>query len=705
MFHHIFRTLLCLVLLTQIGLTPLNEEAPTNESLHRVALVVGISDYTEAPDLPNPANDARAIASELWESGYEVIELIDPDAATFRASVQVMADRLSENAHATFFYAGHGVQFGGENYLLASDAILSTGKMQDVLDYSLSANAIAGMLASSGAKLSIIILDACRNNPLEAVVEDVAEVAADRGIKLLDGVTPDGLAPILTSGSQEIMISYATAPGSVAVDGPKGGNSPFTNAILSHISEPDLEIGQLFRRVRGDVRRSTNNQQIPWLNTSLENNYFFRQAAYQPATGGQDTDTLGLLPPSQVLDQTFWLSAVSNGKPADFQSYLEQFPEGRFAGKAQELLELALASPTGKVEIKASEFGTSRNVPFGMIVPKSDDIATIALPTGTTANLPVLDLGTPNASGIRVAALPEKLPITRPGGAALAVGDELAQTDLEELVYDLDTQTVGEAGALALEFEAGGGTVRRQFDFTATIDTCDLVVGYPRDPYRVGRGTRWELIRADLAIAACTSAVERYPDTVRFHALLSRAYRKAEQYDLATEWNRKAVAADYPSAVKSEGGMHRYGLGRPVNFEEAARFYRRAADLGDSGGFSNLGELTINGEGVEQDIEEGFRLLQTSADMGDDWAVNLIGRVYERGDGGVTVNYERAFEWYLAAAKMGSPPAKVRLSNLYRRGLGVEKDPGQAFRWYESAAGQGGPSRRPGSGASTSKAN
>lgn len=229
----------------------------------RVALVIGNSAYRNVPTLVNPVNDAQDVAAALRLDGFDVIEGRDLD----RRGTDMLLGRFSRAAAgadvALFYYAGHGLQFRGENFLVPVDGAPSdefaipyeTTRVGDVVD------------ALSHAKgVRILILDACRNNPLSERLSR----SASRDI----GFTR-GLARIRQS--QGMVIAYATQANDVASDG-GGRNSPFSSALVTHLKEPGLEIGQLFRRVAATVNQETNGQQTPELSISLLGDFYFNRS-------------------------------------------------------------------------------------------------------------------------------------------------------------------------------------------------------------------------------------------------------------------------------------------------------------------------------------------------------------------------------------------------------------------------------------------
>ena len=228
----------------------------------RMALVIGNGAYTGVKALPNPPNDARAVAKSLRDIGFAVSEGIDLD----RVSMQkITRDFLREAAGAQIalvYYAGHGVQIDGRNYLIPVDVRMQAGHSitEGMVDMD---TILAGL--DDQVRTNILIFDACRNNPLE---RETASSEPNRGISAGSGLA----APATLGAGQTLgagtLIAFATAPGKVALDG-EGANSPFSAALSRHIGTPGLEVQQMLTRVRAEVVSSTRNMQVPWSNSSL----------------------------------------------------------------------------------------------------------------------------------------------------------------------------------------------------------------------------------------------------------------------------------------------------------------------------------------------------------------------------------------------------------------------------------------------------
>lgn len=245
----------------QTGAAPAPSPAPAVRGA-RMALVIGNGAYAHVKALPNPANDARAVAKSLRDIGFTVSEGVDLD----RAAMQKMTrDFLREAARAqvaVVYYAGHGVQVDGRNYLIPVDVALKPGA--NMTDAMIDMDTIMAGLDDQ-VRTNILIFDACRNNPM---AQQVASAGTNRGIEGASGLAaPTSLGSGATLGAGTL-IAFATAPGQVALDG-EGANSPFSAALSRHIGTPGLEVQQMLTRVRAEVVSSTKNKQVPWSNSSL----------------------------------------------------------------------------------------------------------------------------------------------------------------------------------------------------------------------------------------------------------------------------------------------------------------------------------------------------------------------------------------------------------------------------------------------------
>ena len=238
----------------------------------RVALVVGNSNYAHIGRLPNPDNDARDMSAALRRLGFEVTTEFDADRVALTEALRAFTRRSAGADVSLVFYAGHGIEIDGVNYLVPVDA-----RLERDVDVRFETVTVDDLLVSTtGASLRLVVLDACRNNPLARSMQRTAATRTVSGGSFAD-LNEDLLG-------DETLVAYAAAAGTTAADG-RGRNSPYTSALLSHLETP-LEIGLLFRRVRAAVLASTNGAQRPHEYHSLVGEHYLTRTL---ATGASVT--------------------------------------------------------------------------------------------------------------------------------------------------------------------------------------------------------------------------------------------------------------------------------------------------------------------------------------------------------------------------------------------------------------------------------
>ena len=315
----------------------------------RVALIVGNGAYQHASALANPRNDAQDIAAALSDLGFQVIAGIDLDKRGFDQKVREFSGALEGADVGLFFYAGHGLQVKGANYLVATDAKLDAERDLDFeavkVDFVLS-------IMEREAKTNIVFLDACRNNPL---ARNLARAMGTRGVG-----ENNGLAQIKSEAlGLGTFIAFATQPGNVANDG-SGRNSPFSAALKKHIVAPSVTISDLMIDVRNDVIKETNSTQVPWDHSALQGRFYFNAAKLTPpptSTPAQITPTIDAagewsrVDRSSIVELETFLRRHSLSVEADYaRSRLAALNK---ANKAED------CGAAGQWEQTASDVGTS----------------------------------------------------------------------------------------------------------------------------------------------------------------------------------------------------------------------------------------------------------------------------------------------------------------------------------------------------------
>jgi hypothetical protein len=287
----------------------------------RIALVIGNSKYQNTVQLTNPGNDTKAVAQLLNSAGFEVISATDLSHNQMIEAVQAFSAKVAgrgPNTVAMVYYAGHGVQLAGENYLIPVDARISSEP--DLVNGSLRLVDVMATLEAIPSRVRIVILDACRNNPFPSIND------AGRGLAIVD-------AP---KGS---IVAYSTAPGTEALDG-TGDHSPYTAAFLRLANEKNLPIEQLFKRIRLDVGSSTEGQQTPWESSSLTSDfYFFGDTAVAATRAPAQTRTaysasdLPSRSPRQAYEYVLAENSVEN-----YQEFIRLYPRDPLSDRIRTLL-------------------------------------------------------------------------------------------------------------------------------------------------------------------------------------------------------------------------------------------------------------------------------------------------------------------------------------------------------------------------------
>ena len=291
----------------------------------RTAFVVGNSNYRSIATLANPSRDALAVAEALERVGFEVTRVIDGDRQTMAGELRRFAQASRGSDIVLFYYAGHGVQIDGENYLLPVS--IEVSETESIFEQSISLGEVRDRLSEADPGLTLFILDSCRNNPFGPMP---ARSGGAAGPPLVIG---QGMARM--SGAAGLLIAYATEPGGVALDG-IGLHSPFTAALLRHIEAPGLEIRLLLGRVREDVVANTAGRQVPWVEEAVLGEFYFTE----PRFGDGERPIAG----SGEHDLIFWRSVWRSTDASDYEAYLEQFPDGAFAALAVNRLKALRAS-------------------------------------------------------------------------------------------------------------------------------------------------------------------------------------------------------------------------------------------------------------------------------------------------------------------------------------------------------------------------
>ncbi|MBR1221941.1 caspase family protein [Bradyrhizobium sp. U87765 SZCCT0131] len=361
----------------------------------RVALVIGQSAYRSVTELPNPANDAKMMAQMLGDAGFDVISATDLSQTDMRAAVSRFAARIADTGPDTIalmFYAGHGLQIDGENFLVPVD--VDPRREADIPLQAVRLNDVLNTLSSVPSRMRILLLDACRNNPFP----DLARTAG-HGFAMLDA----------KANATGTFISYSTSPGAEAEDG-RGINSPYTTALLKAAREPGLTIEETFKRVRVAVNQDTSGRQTPWDSSSLTDAFRFFPTKDQSNTRPQTTPTrsadewkkqLKDKPPQAAYDLV-----IADDSVEAYEAFVALYAQPPFAAQVRGLLDRRREM----IAWQTANFTNSRAAfeAFLKLYPDSDLAATARKLIERLRNRPL-------TAPINVAALGPTCPCGQPG--------------------------------------------------------------------------------------------------------------------------------------------------------------------------------------------------------------------------------------------------------------------------------------------------
>jgi TPR repeat protein len=545
----------------------------------RVALVIGNADYRNVAHLDNPANDAKLMAKTLRDLGFTLVggdAELDLDKPHFDAALQDFSNQVLGAEVALFYYAGHGVQVSDRNFLVPVEA--NPTKESDVYLQMVDTSIVLTQMEDSGAKLKIVLLDACRNNPF-----------AGRGFRATGG----GLAQM--QAPEGTLISYATQPGAVALDG-GDGDSPYSKALAQAIRKPGVGLFDTFNDIGLAVKRATGGQQQPWLASSpIEGGFYFSGnpptvaiASAEPAAANPSGASKRTADPAATTPRTE--TPAPFAKPSPPQQTAALTPNEPAPGANAE-------SPVATCDRLASS-PLDPNRPPGIDGVEYEDI--VAAPAIA-------------ACRAAMAAEPRNVRLwfelarseMKAGGA-----DDEAINLLRKASAD---GHAGAMNALGLAYERG--------------------VGVRKD---MGEAARWYQRSAE---AGNSAAMHR----------LGLAFKNGDgvqrNWMQALRWFRKSADAGNPIGMAELGRAYADGWGTAPNPVEAAKWFRKAADAGNPAGMNQLGMAYLRGFGVDRDPAEAVRWFHKSADAGNLVAMENLGRAYRNGVG-VHRDDDEAKRWF-----------------------------------------------------------
>ena len=570
------------------------------------------------------------MAKTLKGVGFEVTTLIDADQKSMKKAMLEFGRSLRDSdSVGLFYYAGHGVQVDGENYLVPVGA-----NIRDEADVAVEAVAASELLKTmqrAASRINIAIFDACRNNPFASATR-----GGTRGLARID-------APAGT------IIAYATAPGDVALDG-SGGNSPYAKALAKSMAADGITVEEVFKRARREVLATTSNKQTPWESSSLTGDFYFKpEAPVGNDGGGTAADALDQPEDERLVEVKAYEAIRESEDKAALKEFLGRFPESMFA----DLVKLKLA----KLEPGAATDGES---------PEIADNVDPNSPEGIFRQGQKLELG----QGVEA----------NPAGAA----------DLYRQAAELGH--TGAMTALGGLYEQGNGVELNPKEavrwYRTAADKGD-VRGMTQlaSLYETGEGiAKSETEAASLYRRAATQGSAKALNNLGLMLRDGRGVPKDENE--AFQLFEKAAGLDFPNAMHNVAEAYAKGRGTQRDMGEAVRWYQRAAEKGYAPARAALASLLEFGEGVPKDLNEAVKLYRQSADEGDPAAMTSLAYILEQGKG-VPQDLVEAASLYEKAAEAGDARAMHNLAAMLHEGRGVAPDYARAATLYQSAIDKG----------------
>jgi TPR repeat protein len=587
----------------------------------RVALVVGNSNYEHVPRLTNPGNDATLIATTLRSLGFTLVgggTQENVDKAHFDRLVQDFGRAIQGADVALFYYAGHGMQVDGSNWLVPTDA--NPTRPQDLEFQMVNAELVLKQMDGAGTRLNLVILDACRNNPF-----------ATLGTRAVQGGLAQMRAP------EGTMISFATQPGNVAADG-SGADGPYATALAAAMRQPGLDIFRVFNQVGLTVKRSTDGVQLPWVSSSpIDGEFYFTQT---DATSDPTSDALASaaeVAPAIPIDQrgdARNTSPTTSASPTQSASPATNASPATSASPADKAAPANVAASPGNV----GQANQATAVPQGSLQSLAEQGKADAQ----------FDLGFAYAKGQGV---PRDDAVAR-HWFELAAGQGVAKAEYWMGLMSERGRGGPRSYADALQWYRRAAEQGFSPAEVALGRFYGRGLGVARDPQQ---RTDWYRRAAEHGNPVGAWALGNFYQ-----------FGNGMDKDIATarQWYLRAADKGFVPAEVRLGMMSQHGNGVPQDYGDALRWFRQAADAGNAEALNALGVFSRRGFAVPQDYAEAMRLFRQAADKGYAMAEFNIGLMYADGLG-VRTDKVQARQWFAQAAAAGNQLAIARLERIH----------------------------------------
>ena len=685
---------------------------PAAAASRRVALIIGNADYLSLPRLKNSVNDATKVRDTLRDAGFETFYGVNLTHLQIEELLRKFFRDVDKADVATIYYSGHGVQVAGDNFIVPVDAKLATPydieqqtfKVGDIFNY-----------LTQHSRAQVIFLDACRNNPFRTDRFWIGDTLKATDVKA-------GLARVNYGVGS--LIAFSTEPGAVAYDG-TGALSPYTTALVRHITAPNEEIRRALTLVRREVISATDGLQVPWENSALTDDLYLMPAPPGPKVApmirisalpgaitpmripepsrssdeglairieqGPDQGRLLLdgkpLAPAQPLSVADFerLAFDATGLKVDAIGLLTYSVTDRWAQSARGVLAITVdARPAAAPAAPRRDPKAEAVAALARLNSRSADATVAVGPVGLRLDAAAVE-GAPEV----VIERAPTLGVLRLGERTLSARQQFAYADLDRLAYQPAVGSESRKDSFALGL-AGARRSVATVVVAPELDPCDREAASPLDLQGVGQGKLPNEIDPGRAIAACERAVAAYPAVARFAYQLGRAELAKGETAAAKKLIEQAAVAKHTRAIWELGNLEAFGALGPVDLVKANAYYKRCSDAGDAYCELAFGRNLFFGRGVAQDRRGGLTLMLRAAALGHTYAMNELGYIFLYGKG-QKVEAERGIRFYEAGAERDDIYSLNNLGLVYLRGLGRRADPAKALGYFTRAAAGGHP--------------
>jgi uncharacterized protein len=610
----------------------------------RFALVVGNDDYANVPKLVKAVNDARKLGASLQSIGFQVTVGENLDQRTMIRQLVEFAAQLQPGDVAFFFFAGHGFEIAGRNYLLPVDVPLAAQGQEDLVrDVAFAADGIVDRVRARGARTIVLVLDACRDNPFEKAAGGSRAIPGGGGLAQMSAA--DGVFIMFSAGAKQQALDSLS-------DKDPDPNSVFTRYFSKNLLAPGATMLQIAKRTQTDVRQlasTVGREQMPAFYDQIVGDLVLTPSGSTPA------------PTPVVAQQPVPTAAPQTAPPR---------PVG----------PVASAPPPRQIQIVPT--APAQNTPAPAkpspptVVARLPD-QSAAAPTDAATECDRLaanpdDPGRPDdVSGL----INAKIDVAQ---AAAACDQAMrAQPNVPRFAYQ-----AGRVAMLQKNFSRGKELFERAAagNYAAAMNSLALIylngIGVPNDP---AQARQW----LDKAVAL------NYP---RAATLIGVQYYRGrgipQDYAEARRWYDRGAAMGDAQAINNIGWLIEHGLGTNADPADARRWYERAAQAGIVGGMLNLARCYVQGIGGPRDPQGAYRWHLRAVDEGSPAGMVALGLDYARGEV-VPQDFVQARAWYEKAAALGGPRAMNLLGFFNENGRGGPRDPVAARSLYQKAADLG----------------